>query len=225
MPQPNYCTPSVAFRVEEIPVRIAKPFVEANHYSRNLPAGKNVCFGAFLDGQLYAVAIYGIGVNMHPHAFLGRMTGLGSRVTKFNLLELKRLARIGKRGAAKIPLTAFLAECHRTLRARGIRFIISFSDPEHSHDGGIYRAANFFFLGSTARETHYRDVNGDFVHRRIPYRYAQRYGLASYKHAATLLDLTEHKTPQKSRWFMPLFRNDFRRVSKYVASEYDAIAA
>lgn len=140
------------FQVQPIEHQVAKSFVEQWHYSKKLPSGLNICFGAFLNGELYAVADYGAGSNMDKGAALARRTGLPVRfqdvtqewlakphkymntdglvVGALNCLELKRLCRQGEKGAAKIPLTQFLSICHRTLRRdRHIRFIVSYSDP------------------------------------------------------------------------------------------------
>src|SRR5271157_4158562 len=84
----------ISTKVEQIPSQIANPFVNKHHYAGKAGAGKNISFGLYLnDDELYAVAQYGVGVQMNsPDKFLGRLTGLGPRITKNNLLELKRLA-------------------------------------------------------------------------------------------------------------------------------------
>ena len=140
------------FEVRPIEHGDAKLFIEHWHYSQKLPSGFNLFFGAFLDDELYAVADYGAGSNMDKGAKLARLTGLPVRFQEVtrkwldaphknmdlnglivgprNCLELKRLCRQGAKGAAKIPLTRFLAICHRILkREHGVQFIVSYSDP------------------------------------------------------------------------------------------------
>lgn len=119
--------PAAELRI--ITARQARPFVERWHYSKNVPGGKNVFFGWFANGRLYAVANYGIGVSMNHDTTLAKLTG--EPVTRENLFELKRLCRV-EPAKAGMPLTKFLAGCHRILkREHGIRFVVSFSDPEH----------------------------------------------------------------------------------------------
>lgn len=169
---PLHTSPSLAFEVKSIDYTAAKEIIETYHYSHRMPHGKNVCFGAFIGEELYAVAVYGTGVNMVAETYLSRITGL--KVNRKNLSELKRLARKGDRGDSRISLTRFLAICHRILaKDMDIKFIYSFSDPMHSHDGTIYKAANFIYLGKTQEEIHYTDPTGRVVHRRVPYRYTQ----------------------------------------------------
>ena len=212
------------FKVERIDHKTAKVFIEKWHYSRKCPTGLNIFFGAYLDGELYAVADYGMGVNMDKGASLARQTKHpvrfqnvtqawldkppknmnieGLTVGPVNCLELKRLCRQGDKGSAKIPLTRFLAMCHRILkREKGISFIVSYSDPGElkavsvdgqwqinaptpktdatgivkQDTGHLYRAANFQHLGKTAPEAHTVDENGVIFHRRTAYKAMKRW--------------------------------------------------
>jgi hypothetical protein len=207
--------------VVEINYRMAQPFIERWHYSHKAPTGKNVYFGWFVDGLLYAAADYGIGVNQNQEKFLSELTGLP--VTKGSLYELKRLCRIEPRNSA-YPLTKFLAFCHRLLRKQhGIRFIVSFSDPAHNRfekqrsgisyeSGGIYRAANFLYLGKTNTEWHVTDKDGVVRHRLFAYRYMTRHNRSltagqpyiDLREARNRLKLRRVITPAKDRWFLDL---------------------
>lgn len=177
----------------------AKPFIEQWHYSKRCPTGKNIFFGAYLGDTLYAVADYGIGVNCYQAGYLARVTGLP--VEKNNLMELKRLCRIEP--PMDLPLTKFLRICHLLLRKQGIGFIVSFSDPAHGHNGGIYQAANFKHLGKSAAEWHLADTNGVLRHRVYVYRYARRKSI-SLVQARHDLGLKRVETVQKDRWFLAL---------------------
>ena len=86
----------------------------------------------------------------------------------------------------EIAMTAFLARCHRELKASGYRFVVSYADPTENgtvrpkprttpwQAGGIYAAANFKYLGKVRPERHFRDADGNFVHRRVPYLLMKR---------------------------------------------------
>jgi len=126
---------------------------------------KNIFYGCFVNGLLYAVADYGIGVNAFQASYLTRLTGFD--VSNENMLELKRLCRIEPKDE-KIQLTEFIAKCHKLLIKLGYRFIVSFSDPMYGHNGGIYKAANFKHLGTTSPEVHVKDSDGNIRHRRYP---------------------------------------------------------
>ena len=186
--------------VTEIGLEAARPFIELWHYSGLVPTGKNIFFGWFLDGVMYAVADYGIGVNPYQATFLARATG--NQVENKSLLELKRLCRMEPRlpGA---QLTHFLSRCHKKLSAIGYKFVVSFSDPEYGHSGGIYKAANFEHIGRTNPEYHTVDRNGNKRHRRFAYRHSKRNNI-TIEESRKALGLTKSKTCPKDRWFISI---------------------
>ena len=195
-----------------------KPFVIKHHYSHNCPTGKNISFGAFIDGDLYAVAIYGVGANMDGGKSLAVRTG--KPVTRENHVTLKRLCRQGEKGAAQIAMTRFLSICHKMLKREGIRFVVSYADPTENGTikpeprttkwqcGGIYAAANFKHLGQVPPERHFKDREGKFVHRRVPYRLMQRRNKAggnmNMPEAQAEMGLTPWMMEPKERWFIDL---------------------
>jgi hypothetical protein len=197
--------------IERIDTETARSFVELWHYSGNVPSGKNVCFGWFVESELYAVAIYGIGVNQAQHTFLAHLTGLP--VTRKNLFELRRLCRV-EPARDGLQLTQFIAACHRILkREHGIRYVVSFSDPAHNGfkgkrskayaSGGVYAAANFKHIGRTNGETHTIGRDGRMEHRRKAYRYKQRMG-GTTAQAREKLGLRTQRTRGKDRWLIDL---------------------
>jgi hypothetical protein len=186
--------------VKIINLKDAREFIEKWHYSKKVPTGKNIFFGWYINEELYAVADYGIGVNSYQSKFLSNITK--KPVTNQNLLELKRLCRIEPKNS-RLQLTQFLSICHKELKKQGYRYIVSFSDPEHNHNGGVYKAANFKYLGKTNPEIHVIDKDGVKRHRRYPYRYAKRNNI-SIQEARKILNLEKIKTFPKDRWFIEI---------------------
>lgn len=180
--------------------RIAKRFIEKWHYSARCPTGKNIFFGWYIDGMLYAVADYGIGVNPYQAQSLSKMTGLD--IHKEELIELKRLCRIEPKNE-KLSLSMFISKCHRMLALYGYRYVVSFSDPNYGHSGGIYKASNFKYLGKTNPETHAIDSSGTIRHRRLYFRYARRNNI-DVSQARKELGLKLIKTIPKDRWFIQI---------------------
>ena len=224
--------------LKEIPLTIAKPFIEKWHYSQSVPTGKNIFFGWYTTdftgtAILYAVGDFGIGVNPNLAKYLTRLTG--KNVNQSNLFELKRLCRMEPINPG-LPLTKFLSLCHKTLkRDYGIRFIVSFSDPEHNrfasqkdvsyNSGGIYKAANFEYLGKTNAEMHVVDENGTKRHRKYPYRYMQRQKVRGnpikLDEARKILGLTRIRTEPKDRWLLDL--GEHRKTSRRPESKSSRI--
>lgn len=194
----------------EIPFLWARDHIVAHHYSRSMPKGKNRCFGIGRVGRLYAVAVYGNGVNPYQASYLTRLTGLP--IDHGNYVELKRLARNDDEGP---PMSWFLARCHRVLKQEKILVVISFSDPEQGHTGGLYRACNFIHAGKTQAERHCIDSDGNRVHRRRAYRHAKLYDV-TIGEARKTLGLTTVKTQPKTRWILPLVNR--RKVANAISS-------
>jgi hypothetical protein len=180
----------------------ARAFIELWHYSGTLPTGRNICFGWFVQGQLYAVACYGHGINHGQPQYLAKVTG--KDVTSGNLIELRRLCR-SEPTRDGYPLSRFIAICHRLLkRDHGVRFVVTFSDPAHGHDGGIYRASNFEHLGKTRNEeAHVIDGNGRLRSRRMVRHHAKRSGTTQAE-ARAKLGLKVQRTVRRDRWFLDL---------------------
>ena len=179
----------------------ARAFLELWHYAGSLPTGRNICFGWFVSGELYAIATYGHGINPLQHDYLARVTE--KPVTRHNLIELRRLARV-EPPRDGLQLSRFIAICHRLLRRdHGIRFVVSFSDPAQGHNGGIYQASNFEHLGKTAAEPHVIDKRGRLRSRRMPYHHAKRNGI-TLAEARQRLGLRVRSTVRRDRWFLDL---------------------
>lgn len=196
--------------IVKIQASVARAFIEKWHYSHRYPSGQCIAFGWECEGSgqeenlfgkgLYAVAVYGTGVNPYQARFLSEK--LGEEVKGDQLLELRRLCRAEPR-VEGLPLTKFLARCHKLLKAEGYRWIVSFSDPAEGHDGGIYKAANFQHLGKTNRENHAMTEDGVIRHRRYYYRYARRKGISMVQ-AREELGVKLVATEAKDRWILKI---------------------
>lgn len=186
--------------VQQIDVKEAKAFIERWHYSGRAPTGKNIYFAWLVGDLIYAVADYGIGVNPYQSQSLSKK--VGSAIESGQLLELKRLCRVEPK-IESMPLTYFLARCHKILRRMGYQYIVSFSDPAYGHSGGIYKAANFRHLGKTNAENHCVDANGVVRHRRYYFRYARRNNV-DVATARQQMGLTLQKTVPKDRWLIKI---------------------
>ena len=181
-------TPALQFEISKIGYRRASRFIEKWHYSSRMPTGKNICYGLWCGDVIYAVIVYGIGVNPYQAQFL-----------KVNsVLEIKRLARTEPR--KDFPLSRFIAITSR-LVAKEFRWdcIVAFADPEHGHKGTVYKASGFEFKGLTNAEWHTVDADGNKRHRRFAFRHARREGIHISESRARL-GLTRIQTPAKYRW-------------------------
>ena len=183
-------TSPLHFHIDRISYGDAKNFIEKWHYSHRMPTGKNICFGMWKDGLIYSVIDYGIGVNPYQASFLG----VGS------VMEIKRMCR--REPKQKYQLSRFI---RLTLRMLGKieRFdaVVAFADPEHGHEGTVYKAAGFNHEGMSNPEWHLIGENGEKRHRRYAFRLARRKGITVGK-ARDQLGLKRIKSAPKHRWVL-----------------------
>lgn len=125
------------------------------HYSRRLPVGRLVMFGAWEDDQFAGVVIFSRGSNNH----------LGSRygVTQTQVCELTRVALRSHEAPVSQIVAASLRNLKRT--SPGLRLVVSFADPGQGHHGGIYQAGNWVYTG-VAEPSRFFRINGRLVHER-----------------------------------------------------------
>lgn len=181
-------TPALDFRIHEVNHKTAKLWVERWHYSKRIPTGQNIAYGLYASGNLYAVIVYGIGVNPYQAQYLGVQA----------VAEIKRMVRSEPRLA--YPLSRFIALTLRML-AKQIRFdaVVAFADPEQGHKGGVYKAAGFVLEGCTNAEHHLVDKDGNRRHRRYAFRHARRNGIPIGE-SRKQLGVERIETQPKYRW-------------------------
>ena len=181
-------TYSHQYRIERIPHAEAKAFVEAWHYSKRMPTGKNICYGCWRGKDCYAVIIYGIGVNPYQASFLGVNS----------VVEIKRMCR--REPKERFELSRLIGLTSRWLK-KSFAFdaIVAFADPEQGHEGTVYKASGFKHEGMTNPEWHLIDKEGNVRHRKYAFRMARRNGI-SVQDARVRLGVSRIKTAPKHRW-------------------------
>jgi hypothetical protein len=196
-------TLSLQYFIHRINHGDAKQFVEKWHYSKRMPTGKNVCFGVrSQDGFLYAVIVYGIGVNPYQARYLGVES----------CVEIKRLCRREPR--ENYQLSRFINLTTKMLtKEMDFRAVVAFADPEHGHTGKVYSAAGYKNMGETNPEWHLVDGAGNIRHRRYAFRMARRNGISVDK-ARHALGVDRVKTQPKHRWVRIISEKGVKHDSK-----------
>lgn len=185
-------TPTLQFSVTIISYRQAKNFVEKWHYSHRIPTGKNICFGLWYGQELYAVIVYGIGVNPYQAKFL--------KVE--SVVEIKRMCR----SEPKKPyeLSRFIRiSLNMVKKLMNFQAVVAFADPEQGHEGTVYKATGFTHEGYTNPEWHLVGEDGEKRHRRYAFRMARRNEI-TVAEAREKLGMKRIKTEPKHRWVIRL---------------------
>lgn len=169
----------------------AKYAVEHWHYSKSMPAGKSVKVGVWEEEKYIGCVIYSQGANN----MIGRPYGLLQQ----QVCELTRVALT----AHKNPVSRIIMLAQKFLKRQspGIRLIVSYADTNQGHNGGIYQATNWIYVGEIELDCCL--LFGKPVHRRTIFA---RYGTNSVEWLKKNIDpsATWADGAGKHKYLMPL---------------------
>ncbi|HMM99856.1 MAG TPA: protein Mom [Anaerolineales bacterium] len=133
----------------------AKYAVTHWHYSKSMPAGKTVKIGLWENSFFVGAIVYGLGANKN----INKEFGLQS----YEVCELCRIAFTHH----ETPVSRALSISLKMLKKQspGLKVVVSYADANQGHNGAIYQAMNWIYLGEFAREQGI-PLNGKLVHRR-----------------------------------------------------------
>ena len=167
--------------------RIARDMIEKNHYSGRLSSCRYP-LGIFYDEdsqhqffdkneKLIGVACYGFPVGRRVVGSIFKEEIIQNK----NILELTRLFIHDGYGKNIESLAISLSFKWMKQHASNIKVLISYADPEQSHDGAIYQATNWIYQGCgdfQLAPTYSLRVNedDDWMHSRSVY---SKYGSAA----------------------------------------------
>jgi hypothetical protein len=198
----------MSLRLDFCPRSMAEFFCVRDHYSGGLSAGRMQTIGTWENARPVGAYVFSRGACKDLAARYG-----------FDQTEAVELTRIAF-GPHQTPITQSLAIALRMLKAAnpGLQVVISFSDPMQSHngrqhDGTIYRAGNWLFLGMTNAEAMLR-IGGVLRHRRtIISKF--RTGAVSWLRQNINAEVERIITAPKYRFAMPLTREAYQRLAPH----------
>jgi hypothetical protein len=152
------------YYIKEITAQMARPFVLQWHYSKSMPNGKHY-FGLYSQDKMIGVAVYGEPAMRHQ-----------AKCYDCDI-ELRRLCLIDD--TPKNAESRFIGLTLKELRNKKYRSVLSLADPEHSHQGTIYKASNFEFLGEErGGGSRLIVIDGVEIHSRTAFA---KYGMSGIK--------------------------------------------
>lgn len=117
-------------------------FIETHHYSKSINGvTSDICFGLFWENRLVGAMLFGK---------LG-MAGCWKKYADSadKVIELRRLCCIDD--TPPFSESFFIGAALRWLKANTqYAVVVSYADPNHGHQGTIYKASNFTYLGITS---------------------------------------------------------------------------
>lgn len=137
----------------------SKQFVLQNHYLKSLSRGNKKVYSLYLRGKLMAVAAFGIPVGRNVQEYYS---------TGGTILELKRFCI--HPGMPKNSASWYMSQIlNRLKQDSSIESVVSYADTRR-HQGTIYKASNYKFVGIQKYSTKSFKYKGKELHSRAVYQ-------------------------------------------------------
>jgi hypothetical protein len=135
----------------------AKYAVEKWHYSKRMPStyARLVKLGVWENKQFTGVVIFSHGSN--------RNIGTPYDLTILDAAELVRVAL--REHAAPVSQIVSIAIGQLREQSPGVRLLVSYADPSEGHNGGIYQAMNWLYVGKSSASFSYM-IDGKKWHKK-----------------------------------------------------------
>jgi hypothetical protein len=188
--------------------KAAKYAAEKWHYSGCLPASPTARIGVWENGEFIGAVTYSKGSNNN----LASMFSLEPT-------EVCELTRVALKGHDN-HVSKILSISRKLLQDRfeKMRVTVSYADPFQEHDGGVYKADNWYYLGQT-EPSRRLVIDGESKHARSCY---DKYGTSSLPKLKKRLGadrVQQEKREGKHRYAYPL-DDEIKRKIKDMAQPY-----
>jgi len=170
------------YTCQEISKPIAEPFVKQYHYSHKCPNSAHY-FGLFRENIMIGVAVYGYPAMRHQASCYQCD------------IELRRLCLIDD--TPRNAESKFISLSLKQLKLMGYKAVLSLADPEHGHQGTIYKASNFEYLGEErGGGSRLLIIDGKEIHSRSAFA---KFGMSGVKNLTELLGADRIQGRDKKR--------------------------
>ena len=157
--------------VAPIPHAVAAHVVTERHYLHSPPSAVRLSLGVFAAGELLGVAMFNAGPRGGPSLFRGAKSP--------DVLSLCRLwldDRLPRNSESRVLAVA----CRALARHTAAKAVIAYADPGAGHEGHIYRAVGWLFLGESDAQP-LMSLNG------APPKHLRTVGALLHTHSAEFL--------------------------------------
>jgi len=172
----------------------------SNHYLKSVPSGKSHYYSH--DG---AIIVFSIPANYNTSRFLiGEPKGVW---------ELSRLWAADDHAPNLLTKIIKIAIRQLRLDEPDVVALISYADPNAGHQGGVYKAASWQFIGVSEESRGYKGPDGLFVPRRKFHSGSRHLN----KQEIEALGYTQMKMPGKRRFAKGLTRRSRKLITQRFA--------
>lgn len=168
------------------------------HYSKCVPAGKATKIGIWEEGIYIGCIVFSLGTNR----YIGMPYGLHST----EVCELTRIAMDRHKTPVSKIISIGTKMCSR--HSPGLKLIVSYADPRHSHLGIVYQASNWVYCGTNEnhplRSPAYKAPGGKIVQWRSMAEIIKKNGARYTRAGAASLGYEPLRFIPKHKYLYPL---------------------
>ena len=158
-------SPSDLF-VRQATVKEARPYIAAHHYTHLMPDSTKEVFIGSYDRTLAGICVFGMGTGKHQYLRL---------IPDLNDGEYRELTRLwSPDNMPKNTESKLIATSLRMLPPE-VKIVLSYADPYQGHQGTIYQASNWYYIGKTQGGKKMVNHRNEEVHPRLVSMYKKRH--------------------------------------------------
>lgn len=151
--------------VRRVSVKEIRRAIVTGHYSGVMPDATQEAFGAYQDEVLVGAAAYGPG---------GNSKTFGAIISGYDSSNARELIRLWVHPDAPTNTASFIIGRSLRLLPEQVGLVVTFADTGQNHQGAIYQATNFYYLGMSNQGIRYVDASGVEVTARLANVYRNR---------------------------------------------------
>lgn len=151
--------------VRRVSVKEIRRAIVTGHYSGVMPDATQEAFGAYQDEVLVGAAAYGPG---------GNSKTFGAVIEGYDSSNARELIRLWVHPDAPTNTASFIIGRSLRLLPEQVGLVVTFADSGQNHQGAIYQATNFYYLGMSNQGIRYVDASGVEVTARLANVYRNR---------------------------------------------------
>lgn len=152
--------------VRKATVKEARPYIAAHHYTHIMPDSSKEVYMGFYDDVLAGICVFGMGTGKHQYLRI---------IPDLKDGEYRELTRLwSPDGMPKNTESKLIGQSLRMLPPE-VKLVLSYADPGQNHQGTVYQATNWHFIGTTSGGQKMINERGEEVHPRLVSMYKKRH--------------------------------------------------
>ena len=178
------------------------------HYSKSVPCGRKVAYAIFEENKFIGVIIYSLGANNNLAKSFNMVQG--------EVIELTRIALCNHKNNVSRYISLTLKMLKK--QCKTVKIVVSYADKENqNHNGAIYQASNWIYLGLMKCSDKQFFYNGHWTHQKTFNNMAKRKGKEFVENLKSRLPQRKNSDKHK---YIYVFDDNLKREYSKISKKY-----